>query len=574
MKKLLLLLAIVFAATTASAEKYIGEVNSIWYVFDSDLMQAGVTQHYHRGYEEKLIGDGGKGYKGNLVIPSTVNGFEVIGILPHAFDRATEELLSVTIPNTVRYIGEYAFQSCKFESFTIPASIDSLANYALWCIKVKKLTFEDSDDEIFVGKCQINMFSGSEEVEELYLGRNVRSLGGMFANNAVKRVTIGNRVTKISQSCFNNCQSLQTLTLGKGITSIEQDAFRNCTALKSVTLPQSLTYIGWSAFDGCSGLTSIIFPSNLKTIDGWAFSRTNLTELTVPPSVETIGEYAFSLTSLKKVTLKDGPRPLTVGRNASGGSIFSGSIQSIEEAYIGRKLVADEKCSSAFFNNNQTLKKVTFGPYITEVGDYYFQRCEQLQDIKLHANISLIGKYAFTNCNALSQISFPASLKKIDNYAFYNSKGLESLTFNMSLEEIGEGGFYGCNELKTVVLPPYLKTIGNNGFYGDSKITAIYSKAPTPPTCGNSTVFNYLNTKECKLYVPEQSVEAYKAADVWKNFYILGSNSIPTGIRTIGDNTEAAEQRYTIDGQQLGSAKKGLNIVRRPDGTTIKVIVR
>ena len=572
MKKLLFSLVIVLAATTASATKIIGEVNGIWYIFDNDLMQAGVTQSYHYGYEEELIGDGGKGYVGNIVIPSTVNGFKVTSILPHAFDRATENLLSVTIPNTVKYIGEYAFQSCKLESLTIPASIDSLANYALWLIKVNKLTFEDSDNEIYVGKCQVNMFSGSEEVEELYLGRNVRSYGGMFSNNAVKRVTIGDRVTKISPSCFNNCQSLQTLILGNGLTSIEQDAFRNCIALKSVTLPQSLTYIGINAFYGCSGLTSIKFPSNLKTIDQWAFINTNLEEITIPPSVETIGEYAFSLKSLKKVTLKDGPSVLTVGRNANSGSIFSGDIQSIEEAYIGRKMMPDEKCSSSFFNNNQTLKKVTFGPYITEVSDYYFQNCKQLEDIKLHANISLIGKYAFSSCNALKNIGFPASLKKIDNYAFYNSKGLESLTFNMSLEEIGEGGFYGCNELKTVVLPPYLKTIGNNGFYGDSKITAIYSKAPTPPTCGNSTVFNYLDTKNCKLYVPEQSVTAYQAADVWKNFFIVGS--IPTGIRTANNDTEAAAQRYTIDGQQMNSAKKGLNIVRRPDGTTIKVIVR
>lgn len=559
-------------ATTAAATKYIGEVNGIWYVFDNELMQAGVTQHYHHGYNEELIGDGGKYYAGDLVIPTTVNGFKVTSILPHAFDRADEDLTSVSIPNTVKFIGEYAFQSCKFESLTIPASIDSLANYSLWLIKVKKLTFEDSDDEIFVGKSQVNMFGSSEEVEELYLGRNVRSLGGLFQNNAVKRVTIGNKVTRVSNNCFNNCTSLQTLTLGNSITTIEENAFRNCSALKNIPLPQSLTYIGKNAFHGCTALTSIKFPSNLKTIDEWAFNTTSLEEITIPPSVETIGVYAFSLKTLKKVTLQDGPRVLTVGRNDSWGSIFSGSIQSIVEAYIGRKLEPDANSSDGFFANNPTLKRVTFGPYLNEVSDKYFSNCRSLVSVNLHANISRIGQEAFYGCTALQSISFPASLTKIDNSAFYGCSALESLNFNMSLKEIGDYAFYSCGGLRTMSLQPYLTNIGENAFYGDSKLEAIYCRAVTPPVCANSRTFEYLDTRKCKLYVPEQSLTAYQSADVWKNFFIVGS--IPTGIQTPVSSADVPQQPYSIDGQQLGSVKKGLNIVRRPDGTAVKVIVR
>ena len=82
-------------------------------------------------------------------------------------------------------------------------------------------------------------------------------------------------------------------------------------------------------------------------------------------------------------------------------------------------------------------------------------------------------------------------------------------------------------------------------------------------------MFYHVNKEQCKLLVPEGSIDAYKAADVWKEFF----NIEPTGINRVEADASAAEW-YSINGQRSSSARKGLNIMRTADGKTRKVIIR
>ena len=68
---------------------------------------------------------------------------------------------------------------------------------------------------------------------------------------------------------------------------------------------------------------------------------------------------------------------------------------------------------------------------------------------------------------------------------------------------------------------------------------------------------------------PEGSVDAYKVADTWKDFF----NIEPTGINRVEADASAAGW-YSINGQRSSSARKGLNIMRTADGKIRKVIIR
>ena len=48
-------------------------------------------------------------------------------------------------------------------------------------------------------------------------------------------------------------------------------------------------------------------------------------------------------------------------------------------------------------------------------------------------------------------------------------------------------------------------------------LTQVTCKGSTPPTCGFD-VFAKVDVANCKLIVPKSSVDAYKTADVWRNF--------------------------------------------------------
>ena len=107
-------------------------------------------------------------------------------------------------------------------------------------------------------------------------------------------------------------------------------------------------------------------------------------------------------------------------------------------------------------------------------------------------NITTIGNYAFSGCSSLTSVTIP-SVTTIGNYAFY-----------------------GCSSLTSVTIPDSVTTIGYYAFRDCSSLTSVYCKATTPPA-GGYDMFAY-NASGRKIYVPMESVEAYKSASYWSEY--------------------------------------------------------
>ena len=73
---------------------------------------------------------------------------------------------------------------------------------------------------------------------------------------------------------------------------------------------------------------------------------------------------------------------------------------------------------------------------------------------------------------------------------------------------------YGCGNLKSIDIPEGVTSIGNSAFSGCHSLTSFTCLATNPPALG-SKAFNDMNGT---IYVPAASVEAYKAADGWKDY--------------------------------------------------------
>ena len=183
----------------------------------------------------------------NVSLPAAYKGKPVTAISEKGFDKC-ENLISITLPDTITSIGNYAFRSCyKLTSITMPDSVTSIGSSAFEsCSGLTSITIPNSVTSI-----------GSSAFE---------SCSGLTS------ITIPNSVTSIGIGAFSNCSSLTSITIPNSVTSIGEQAFFVCSSLKSVTIPNSVTSIGSDAFFSCRMLTTITIPNSVTSIENSAFS--------------------------------------------------------------------------------------------------------------------------------------------------------------------------------------------------------------------------------------------------------------------------------------------------------------
>ena len=224
-------------------------------------------------------------YSGNVVIPEEVlyNGstLKVTSIEDNAFLGCCG-LTSLTIPKSVKSIGNSAFASCEYLTSIYISDLEA------WC----KISFGTNPISY-----SYKLYLNGEEIKNLVIPNTITSISDyafVRCSNLIS-VTIPNGVTSIGNGAFRDCSNLTSINIPSGITYIGKLAFCGCSNLTSIPIPESVTAIGDYAFYSCRSLTSIIIPDGVTSIGAHTFQNcSSLTSVTIPNSVTNIGEFAFS----------------------------------------------------------------------------------------------------------------------------------------------------------------------------------------------------------------------------------------------------------------------------------------
>ena len=156
-----------------------------------------------------------------------------------------------------------------------------------------------------------------------------------------------------------------------------------------------------------------------------------------------------------------------------------------------------------------TLTSAEIGDCVTSIGTYAFDSCYNLTSIDIPNSVASIGDRAFQYCIHLTSIDIPNSVTSIGEYAFLSCSGLISIEMPNSVTSIGGGAFQGCSSLTNVTIGSGVTSIGWTAFYNCYSLASITVNAVTPPSLGGGSVFE---GSTCPIYVPCESVEAYKSA--------------------------------------------------------------
>ena len=195
--------------------------------------------------------------------------------------------------------------------------------------------------------------------------------------------------------------------------------------------------------------------------------------------------------------------------------------------------------------------------------------------ITIPNSVTTIGGRAFDSCRSLTSITISNSVTTIGGGAFYKCRSLTSITIPKNVTTIGIHAFYDCRSLTSITIPNSVTTIGYYAFSGCKNVKQITVEAVTPPECSINT-FDGVNTKECKLFVPKNSVDAYKKANGWKEFFLIEGTT--TGIINNIYNKIENVDVYTIDGIKRLSKASVNEINALPKGVYIingkKIIIK
>ena len=124
--------------------------------------------------------------------------------------------------------------------------------------------------------------------------------------------------------------------------------------------------------------------------------------------------------------------------------------------------------------------------------------------------VTTISERAFILFQSLTSVTIGNSVQTIGNYAFQYCSGLTSIVIPDSVTSISYYAFSSCSSLTSVIIGSGITSIGAEALANCGSLTSITINATTPPTLGDSGVFN--NTNNCPIYVPCESVDAYKTA--------------------------------------------------------------
>lgn len=224
---------------------------------------------------------------------------------------------------------------------------------------------------------------------------------------------------------------------------------------------------------------------------------------------------------------------------------------------------------------NESVKQVIIGDGVTTIGDWAFSYCRALTSITIPNSVTTIGDNAFESCSSLTSITIPNSVTTIGDYAFSYCRALTSVIISNSVTTIGERTFANCYSLTSVTIPSSVTRIEDGAFSDCGNVKQITSEAVTPPYCSRYA-FDGVNRNECKLFVPKNSIDAYKRAYVWWHFFLIEGST--TGIiNNIYNKTENVDV-YTIDGVKCLSKASINEINALPKGVYIingkKIVIK
>ena len=450
----------------------------------------------------------------NLVIPEGVKTIEA-----KAFNNCSK-LHSVELPSTLEKIGDNAFHGC---------SIAYLQNYVEDPYEIADSVFTDvvyNNATLYIPEKATDKYASAggwknfkTVVEGIASEVTIENMTYICVTNGdelTAKLTKGgskNKELKIPAKIFIGGMNYQVVEIGKA-------ALKGNTSLENLILPATLKAIGDYAFDGCSRLASVTCAVD-DPID--------------------INDNVFSVSTLE----------VNVSSRAAA--------KAYKEHKVWGKFNIYTSMSSVSGSNNNQETAATYQVVTPDTDDV------EAPSVAIVDDDNVTGDFTIPSAVKRNGTEYPVTV--IAPNTFENNTELTSVVIPSSITSIGDAAFKNCSNLTSITVnseEPILLP-------GSSDIRRARTRGITSGT----SVFEGVDKATCILYVPEGSVEKYKAAAGWGEFAKIRPMKT-VGIEHVLNSEGAPFDVYNLQGRKV---KVGVTTLKGlPSGVYIvngkKVMVR
>ena len=507
-----LLIAVLLAHNVLCAKAYDTLINGVYYNLDTANMRATVT---HSDNADEM-------YVGNVVIPYCISHedgvYSVSAVGDNAFRNCTE-LLSVKLPSTITYIGNYAFDGCinltkLFIGSAVPPTLSndsflgmSRSNIVLYVPEKSMGIYKNSNlynyklwkdvRELFETVDGVYYKFDKETQQAIVTQGDVPYTGDVVIASKVIYEGEEYTVSSIAENSFYNCKDCHSVVIPSSIKSIGRFAFTNCGEYRfdiyidslwdwcNITIPSS----GGPAFGGYQvgnnftqfplyhlflngeEITDLVIPEGITEIKDNLFTSLSVNSVVISNSVKTIGARAFMNSSIRSITI---PQSLTSIK--SKAFVGCKGLQILHLSDISSWCKCSIECPPfyesyrnykcfVFLENSNILSTGIIVPNeISTIGDNTFYGWNTIERFELPHNLKKIGISAFQNCSSLIAINIPESVTSLGISAFQGCSNLTSANIPQNLATIDEKTFYLCTNLQSITIPESVKRIKSWAF--------------------------------------------------------------------------------------------------------------
>ncbi len=377
-----------------------------------------------------------------------------------AFYDVRENLVTLEIPTTVKYIEKAAFKDFDaLKTVKVAKSVSVIPNEAFAdCDSLESVTLSSGITEI-----------GASAFRNCPALTSVTSVGTVSAATptpeAPEATPDGTAGEEGEEGEVTATEKPEEVPTEEPVATEEPAKEVGKDVKNKIAPPDSVVTIGDYAFAGCSAVENIFLGNKLEGIGKGAFSGcTAAAAIEIGKKVSEIGIDAFAGTPwFENWTADEETNMLIVGDGVLIKLTAGADVNAPDVKVISAKIEDDEIPDGKYYDNDNWLTVVIPGT-VKKIGDNAFYYADNLREVIIEEGVEAIGAGAFYCCRNLSKISLPSTLKTIGDYAFYGCADLTEIVIPEAVTEIGKMAFYNCLNLKDVTIPAGVTEIGAYAF--------------------------------------------------------------------------------------------------------------